>query len=287
MTGPPTLDLPRKSFVAVLLVLLCTLIFEAWWVIGSADRFYSQAHALNIAKLVSLPVLVLLILIILRDQKHFLKRLFARQGLTVRLVLTGIAIGIIARILAVSERVARLSFGVLVSPETTAEIAPNYIFACPPAAVVITGAFVWLLFIPFAEEFVHRGVILSAFAKRGPWVAVLVSALIFGLCHSPASSLWAFLFGVVLGIQYWNAGALWFPIITHATYDGLGLVHGVCGMLVWNPATSELPLLGPGILAGFVALACAVTIFFLVSKKWVGLCQSNPNRNPNQNSRQA
>ena len=64
------------------------------------------------------------------------------------------------------------------------------------------GYFAVGLFAPIAEEFVFRGAALRALLNgtRKPWVAIILSALLFSLAHlNPAQMLHAFLVGLLLG----------------------------------------------------------------------------------------
>jgi membrane protease YdiL (CAAX protease family) len=75
---------------------------------------------------------------------------------------------------------------------------------------------------PVVEELLFRGVVLESLRRRGPAIAIGVSAFLFGLAHLEPS-----LFGlatktaggVVLGLLYWRRG-LWASIAAHAAYNG-------------------------------------------------------------------
>ena len=90
---------------------------------------------------------------------------------------------------------------------------------------------VWT-FAAFGEEFCYRGYIWKrvqeAVGKRGDWVALAVSAVLFGLGHAykgPAGIIDSGFAGLVLGTAYLlNRKNLWAPILTHGFIDTFGVV---------------------------------------------------------------
>ena len=66
------------------------------------------------------------------------------------------------------------------------------------------------LLVPFAEELVFRGAILkSLLTKYRPWLAIVLSAVIFSAAHlNPAQMPHAFLIGLLLGWMYWRTGSI-------------------------------------------------------------------------------
>jgi len=100
--------------------------------------------------------------------------------------------------------------------------------------------------------------------KRGRVFAIIVSAVIFAIFHPPATIPLAFVFGIVLGVQFLNTKTLWAVIITHATYDLLIVLDWRCLHTVWNPPVTALPMVGLAVasLSSF-AIASAAIIFLL------------------------
>lgn len=268
MSGPPRLSLPRKSFVAVLLVLICALFFQAWWAIEMTPQVFSRDHAINLTRLVILPLLVVLVWLILRKEQNFLRALFTLKDFRPRLAVAAILVGILARVLYWSVIVAATALGITGKPHSVLGSGPDFVVGCAPPLVMLTGALVWLVLVPFAEEFIHRGVILSALAERGKLLAILLSAIIFTLCHQPGSYLLVFCFGLVFGLQYWNSGSIWYPMLTHAVFDGFILVDFYCVKVLWNPAHRQLPVFLPSAIAILTALFCVASILLLISKRW-------------------
>lgn len=73
---------------------------------------------------------------------------------------------------------------------------------------------------PVAEEMVFRGAILrqllTLFSRRFHWVAIVVSALIFGAIHlNMAQGIHAFVIGLLLGWLYYRTGSIVPGIVLH------------------------------------------------------------------------
>ena len=69
------------------------------------------------------------------------------------------------------------------------------------------------MMVPIAEEIVFRGAILrvlqNALSERKRWIAIVISALIFGIVHfNLAQGLHAFLIGLLLGWLYSKTGSI-------------------------------------------------------------------------------
>ena len=69
------------------------------------------------------------------------------------------------------------------------------------------------IMVPFAEEIVFRGaiqrVLQNVLGERNRWIAIVVSALIFGIIHfNLAQGLHAFLIGLLLGWLYSKTGSI-------------------------------------------------------------------------------
>lgn len=74
------------------------------------------------------------------------------------------------------------------------------------------------VFGPICEEIVFRGGIMRPLLKKGlnPWVAILVSAFIFGMAHgNPAQVPFAGFLGVVFGVVYYRTGSLVLTTLCH------------------------------------------------------------------------
>jgi uncharacterized protein len=78
----------------------------------------------------------------------------------------------------------------------------------------------------FGEEMLFRGVIQAGLSGAiGPWAAIFVAALLFGLAHaiSLAYLVAATLIGMYLGAIYQITGNLLIACLVHALYDWVGI----------------------------------------------------------------
>lgn len=78
------------------------------------------------------------------------------------------------------------------------------------------------------EELLFRGLIQSGLQGRfGPWWAIAVASLLFGLVHAVSAVYFVFatLIGVYLGWLFLTAETLSVPILTHGLYDFLALIY--------------------------------------------------------------
>lgn len=79
----------------------------------------------------------------------------------------------------------------------------------------------------FAEELLFRGVILTHLKPYGKGIAVLASALLFGVMHMNLSQLlYATAAGVVLGVVYVSTGSLWLCILIHFANNLFNIAEG-------------------------------------------------------------
>lgn len=78
------------------------------------------------------------------------------------------------------------------------------------------------------EELLFRGWLqsflelkFSSLGELAPWVAIVLSSLVFGLVHplSRGYIFLAFLLGCLLGVAYHTTGNIMVPIIAHTLYD--------------------------------------------------------------------
>ena len=90
----------------------------------------------------------------------------------------------------------------------------------------------WLLIAltpALCEETFFRGLMLSGLRRWGPWAAIGISALLFGLLHGSIYRLLpTFMLGLVLGYAVWRSGSLYCGILIHA------LNNGLFATLVWS-----------------------------------------------------
>ena len=151
-----------------------------------------------------------------------------------------------------------------------------------PALVMITPFFA-SIFTGFFEEILFRGVIFRIVQESlGTWIAVLISALLFGFAHgaNPNATLFssaaiALEAGILLSAVYLYTNRLWMVIGMHAAWNFVqGAVFGVNvsgtnakGLMQSSPAGNELLSGGAfGIEASLITivLCTSVGILFLV-----------------------
>ena len=88
----------------------------------------------------------------------------------------------------------------------------------------IAGALNACIFGPIMEEICFRGLILDGLLKTRcrPWLAILISALLFALLHGlGANFVTAMSFGILVGWLYWRTGSIIPGIIIHITNNSL------------------------------------------------------------------
>ena len=84
----------------------------------------------------------------------------------------------------------------------------------------------------FGEELLFRGLVQAGLSSLiggvyGPWVALAVASVLFGVCHwlNTTYAILAVLAGAYFGLLFLLAGNLWTPIVAHAAYDLLALIY--------------------------------------------------------------
>lgn len=88
----------------------------------------------------------------------------------------------------------------------------------------IAGILNACIFAPIGEEICFRGIILGGLLKTRcrPWIAILVSAIIFASFHGfGANFVTAMLLGILAGWLYWRTGSIIPGIIIHITNNSL------------------------------------------------------------------
>lgn len=80
---------------------------------------------------------------------------------------------------------------------------------------------------PIVEEIIFRGLILGMLLKffRTPWLAILVSAIVFGAIHMTTSQLiFGGLYGLLLGWLFWRTGSIWPGVIIHVANNSTAML---------------------------------------------------------------
>ena len=101
----------------------------------------------------------------------------------------------------------------------------------------IAGVLYCCIFCPILEEIGVRGILLGGLLKSRyrPWLAILVTALIFALLHGVGVHfVVSLVFGIILGWLYWRTGSVILCMIIHVVNNSLsfidfsGQTHVVC-----------------------------------------------------------
>lgn len=91
----------------------------------------------------------------------------------------------------------------------------------------IAGLLYGCIFCPVLEEIGLRGILLGGLLKSRcrPWLAILVSALIFALLHGiGVHFVVSLLFGIILGWLYWRTGSIIPCMIIHVVNNSLSFL---------------------------------------------------------------
>lgn len=131
-------------------------------------------------------------------------------------------------------------------------------YAEASAALNQTGVIVVIatvLVAPIVEEIIFRGLILSRLHRVMPgWLAVLVSALVFGICHGQAVWMaYAFVLGVIFGFLALRSKSIWPSLAAHILFNGIGQ----CA--VYLPETESASILFLGGLVAVGGVLCIAT----------------------------
>jgi membrane protease YdiL (CAAX protease family) len=97
------------------------------------------------------------------------------------------------------------------------------------AVPFLANAAVVTIVAPFVEELLYRGLgfgLLTQFV--GPWPAILVTGVAFGLAHGLVLGLPVLsIFGITLGWLRWQTGSVYPGMIVHGLFNGLALAAAV------------------------------------------------------------
>jgi membrane protease YdiL (CAAX protease family) len=100
----------------------------------------------------------------------------------------------------------------------------------PPAADVAVLVALAVLVIPFFEELFFRGLIQTTLMRLGrPWLAILISALVFGFAHSgvPQTVPTIFVLGLALGFVFYRTRSLAASFALHALFNLFNLALAI------------------------------------------------------------
>lgn len=214
-------------------------------------------------------VLAVLMWPYVRDQREYLVTIFQKPASWRRLVLISISIGLLMRAVSWGIAFIETSLGQYGLPGDW--VSPQYGFQwnCPETGFIALGIVTTALAIPFIEETINRGFILSTCVRDNWRFPVLGSAVLFAVLHRPEAIPGAFLFGIVAAIQMMHSRSLWGPLIAHATYNAMDLVDNHC----WSNSNVEVALLAlPREQLALLGAAIAAVFFLLCLRtaRWSG-----------------
>lgn len=278
------LDVPllQASILVLLLFKLCAILGRSYLQLELQDSGYSPLFAKDLSWLLVPVILGILMLPILRQNSRQLIDLVSIRSVTCRLVLASIVLGIALRIAYWGGRVAYVSFVSTRGPDAGAADSLLFDFYCPAATTMGLTILVTVILTPLLEEIMNRGFIFHALMRRGPWVAIIGSAFLFGAFHEPPMTLPAMIVGLLLGMQYLQTQSLWAPCVTHATFNLLIIGDAVCLHTFWNPSIESTNIN----MVGSIALAIMIVFLIFAGKmtnrfwyiKWPGRDAPGPTR---------
>lgn len=236
----------------------------------------SPADAHLWSYLVVPPLLLALLFPLSRSEAGALRASLAPAALTLRCVLIGLLVGLSLRLAIWGWLVARVAFGWQRNPDADAVAGPLFLFDCPPLPFIALHLLVMSVLVPFIEEVINRGAFLRWLLPQGRTVAVVASATLFALFHNPQTMPGAFCLGLFLGCLYLNTGALWCPLIAHATVNGLIVVDWYCLRGTWNPETTSPVVAVVGVMGIALLLVSGTLAAVLVSRRVAGALAGNP-----------
>ena len=143
--------------------------------------------------------------------------------------------------------------------EASSGIATNSVLGVVSVAVVA----------PIVEEFIFRGLVMTRLSRvMSGWLAVLLSAAVFGLCHGEL--VWfcyAFVLGAFFGFLDLRAGSILPSILGHMTFNAIGQI------MTFVPETEE----GTEVVVAMGVLFAAAIVLPILNRKGIAaLLRSRP-----------
>ncbi len=121
------------------------------------------------------------------------------------------------------------------------------------------------LLAPILEEMLFRGAVEGRLLRmcRNPWVAIVVSSLIFGVAHmNPAQIPFAFLLGMMFGWLYYRTGSLLPGIMGHVLNNSVAAVN----MILYGDIPLEEQVQDEAMMWLWAAIA---TVAFVLAALWL------------------
>lgn len=142
-----------------------------------------------------------------------------------------IAIPVVITLSQLSEVITSLFFG---RPEAGQIAVESLKKAVDHPFAFITVLISILIFAPFLEEYLFRGILQSWLRRKiGPIAAIFVAAFAFALMHFAPEQGWTniplivslFAFGCYLGFVYEKTRSLFAPIVLHVTFNFISVMR--------------------------------------------------------------
>lgn len=131
----------------------------------------------------------------------------------------------------------------------------------------VIGVFSISIFVPIIEELCFREAVLGGMLRKGvrPWVAIAISALVFGLAHlNPVQIVGGGLIGLILGIIYFKSGNIVLTTILHIFNNSLA----TCLALKFGMDATLSDIVGSSTVAIIIGIICAVLCVTLFVRYW-------------------
>ncbi len=255
---------------AILLFETAALIARSYIEVRLREDGYNLNYASDLSYLVVPPVLLMLGMPVLKKYGYLVWDLFRVRGLSLRVIVIGLLLGITLRCAFWGGLIAMTSFGVWIGDEGSPATGPDFSWKCPSPWPMALGILVSVLLIPPIEEIINRGFILHRLLQRGKLFAVLLSSVLFAIYHNPQTIYLAFAVGVFLAMATLNSGALWVSTFAHASCNLMGQFDWRCLNGRWNPVEVTPIMSGAGTMATALFCVSVLLASLLVSKRIIG-----------------
>lgn len=265
-----------------MLFLVCAFFARSWFQLYLRDAGFNASLTYDLSFFVMLPIVTVLMYPILRDNVTAIRQWLRPPESWWRLIAFSVLTGVLLRVIFWAYHTAGAAFGWLYDESYPVIQSPQFNFSCPEPALLALKILVLATLTPVFEELVHRGFILHALLPRGDFLAIILSAVLFGVMHKPDSIVMAFLIGLPLAVLAMNLRALWAPIIIHATLNLVAILDWNCLNPIWNPADTSPNLNLIGSVSIAVMLMSLVAIFLLLRYAMAG-AQIAPRLRPTGN----
>jgi len=189
-----------------------------------------------------------------------LRETFALRAPHWRSVLGSVLIGATGAI-----GVGGLALRLMPPPDTLMEGMQKLLLLGDPPAPLWLALLVLAISPALCEELIFRGLIFRGFQKMGPWPAILISALLFGIAHASIYRLLpTFGVGLLMGYTLWRSRSIYCSILIHALNNGL-----VVAYVHWQARS------GPGTMPEITMIPWSIT-FGALGLTLIGLALLRP-----------